>query len=113
MDPDRHGAPEIATFLVEGYWPGIGTERFAAASRRLADSVAGLRREGFVIQTVAALLVPSDEAAYWTVEAPSAELVARAWSRAGVDVDRIVRAVAFRSKPVPARSHRERTRGVR
>lgn len=109
MDSPRHVTPDTTTFLVEGYWPNARMEAFSEAARRLTESVEGLRREGFAIRTVAATLVPGDEAAYWIVDGPSAEVVALACSRAGVEVDRIVRAIELRAQPAPRRERRERT----
>jgi hypothetical protein len=90
MSPARPRVQPVATFLVERYWPGVTLEAFTEAAGRLADSVDRLRREGAAIRTVAATLVPGDEAAYWVVEAPSIELVELACARAGVPVERIV-----------------------
>ena len=109
MDSRRQATPETTTFVVEGYWPDVRAEEFSAAARRLVESVEGLRREGIAIRTVAATLVPGDEAAYWVVDGPSAEVVALACSRAGVEVDRIVPAIELRPPPAGARRRRERT----
>lgn len=95
MDSRRQPS-ELTTFLVEGYWPGSGAETFSDATRRLGESVATLRRDGFHVQPVAATLVPSEDAAYWIVDGPSAEIVALAYARAGVAVDRIVGAIELR-----------------
>jgi hypothetical protein len=92
----RRQQTELTTFLVEGYWPGAGAETFSDATRRLGDSVAELRRDGFHVQPVSATLVPSEDAAYWIVDGPSAEIVALAYARAGVAVDRIVGAIELR-----------------
>jgi hypothetical protein len=87
----------VATFLVEHYWPGVTVGAFKEAERRLAASVAAMRREGMEIRTVAATLVPSDEAAYWIVDGGSREAVARAFSAAGLQVERIVDALELRA----------------
>ena len=91
----RPGSP-VATFLVEGYWPGATVEAFSIAAERLDESLDDLRREGFAIQAVAAMLVPSDEAAYWIVDGPTADVVALAYARAGMPVERIVGALDLR-----------------
>jgi hypothetical protein len=97
MDPHRQQADPITTFLVEGYWPDVRIETFPDAARRLVESVAGLRREGFAIRQVAAALIPGDEAALWIVNGPSAEVIELAYARAGVSIDRIVRVIAPRT----------------
>jgi hypothetical protein len=93
--------PATATYLVEGYWPDRGIESFAAAALRLRESVAGLQREGFAIQAITATLIPGDDAALWIVDGPSAEVVALAYERAGLRVERIVSAVELRATSDP------------
>ena len=97
MSPTRPRVQPVATFLVERYWPGVTLEAFTAATERLRDSVDRLRREGAAIRTVAATLVPSDEAAYWIVDATSIDLIETAWQGAGMGVERIVPAIELRS----------------
>jgi hypothetical protein len=97
MSQTRPRVQPVATFLVERYWPGVTLEAFTAAAGRLRDSVDRLRREGAAIRTVAATLVPSDEAAYWIVDATSIDLIETAWERAGMGVERIVPAIELRS----------------
>ena len=81
---------------MEHYWPGVTLEAFTAAAGRLSDSVDRMRREGAAIRTVAATLVPSDEAAYWIVDAPSIDLVGKACQGAGMGAERIVPAIELR-----------------
>lgn len=96
MHPARRLGDPVATFLVEGFWPDATVDAFTAATDRLDESVDHLRQEGIVIRTVAAMLVPSDEAAYWIVDGPSADVVALVYRRAGMSVERIVSALEFR-----------------
>ena len=86
----------VATFLVERYWPGVTVAAFEDAQRRLSGSVDRLRAEGVAIGIVAATLVAGDEAAYWVVDAPSADAIELACTRAGLTVDRIVDALDLR-----------------
>ena len=86
----------MATFLVERYWPGVTVELFIDAVRRVDEAVARLRRDGTPIRTVASTLVPDDEAAYWIVDAASAEQVELAYRQAGIPVERIVAALEVR-----------------
>ena len=96
MSPTRPRVRPVDTFLVERYWPGVTLATFTEAAGRLADSVDRLRREGAAIQTVAATLVPSDEAAYWIVDASSIDLVEKACQGAGMGAERIVPAIDLR-----------------
>jgi hypothetical protein len=98
MSTARQMGRPVATFLVERYWPGVTVESFANAVVRLEGSIASLRREGVAIRTVTATLVPTDEAAYWVVDGPSAETVEMAFTRSGLQVERIVPAVELRTK---------------
>jgi len=79
----------VATFLVEHFWPGVTEAQFRAAADRVrasAGELAGLR---FLHST----LVPEDEAAFCVFAADSAQLVAEAYGRAGVQFERILDAV--------------------
>lgn len=98
MDTARRPGSPTTTFLVEGYWSEATVESLTVASERLDESLNDLRAEGFAIRAVAAMLVPSDEAAYWIVDGPSADVVARAYARAGVAVERIVAALDLRPR---------------
>ena len=93
MSTARQLVRPVRTFLVERYWPGVTVELFTSAVQRLEGSVASLRREGVAIKAVMATLVPSDEAAYWGVDGPSAETVEMAFARSGLPVERIVPAL--------------------
>jgi hypothetical protein len=100
MHARRRSPANAVTFLVEGYWPEATLESFAGATARLDASLDGLRSHshGSVLRTVAATLVPADEAAYWVVRAPSADLVATACAMAGVRVERIIEALQLRAE---------------
>ena len=83
----------VGTFLIEGYWPQATVESLSLATNRLDESLDRLRSGGPVLRTVAVTLVPQDEAAYWIVRAPTAEIVAAACAQAGLTVERIVEAI--------------------
>jgi hypothetical protein len=101
MEAPRTATTPATTYLVEGYWPERGIDTFAAAVARLRESVAGLQREGFAIQAITATLIPGDDSALWIVDGPSADVVALAYERAGLRVERIVRAVELRASRDP------------
>ena len=100
MSTARDLGTPTQTFFVERFWPGVTVESFTDPVQRLNESIAGLRREGIAIEAVTATLVPIDEAAYWIVHGPSAEMVALAHARAGVSIDRIVDALDLRPEPL-------------
>lgn len=94
-----HLKDTVATFLVERYWPGVTVTAFAEVSRGVDESVERLRMRGASIRAIASTLVLADEAAYWVVDAASADLVSLAFEGAGVVVDRMVEAVDLRGSP--------------
>ena len=96
MRRSRQPETPVATFLVERYWPDVTVGSFEEAHRELVASVEALQEEGVTIRTVAATLVPPDEAAYWIVDGPSADVIALAFERAGITVDRTVEALELR-----------------
>jgi hypothetical protein len=96
MLTDQRDVSAVTTFLVEGYTPDVSVESFAEAFRRLDASLQAMRGEGFVIEAVTATLVPSDEAAYWILDASSADVVKLACARAGMRVERITDALEIR-----------------
>jgi hypothetical protein len=96
MLTDQRDVSAVTTFLVEGYTPDVSVESFAEAFKRLDASLHVMRGEGFVIEAVAATLVPSDEAAYWIVDASTADVVELACARAGMRVERITHALEIR-----------------
>ena len=53
-----------------------------------------MRRDGSKVRCVHSTLVPEDEAILSVIDAASSELVEQLFARAGVRVDRIVRALA-------------------
>lgn len=94
MNADRGSAGALLrTYLVERYWPGVTVGAFTDAVERVRQSTERLRGDGAEIRTISSTLVPSDEAAYWVVEASSIDLIELAYARAGVPVERIVGAL--------------------
>ena len=101
MNAVRQRATTVATFVVERYWPGVTTESFTEADRRVHDATRAPRDDEAAIRIVASTLVPEDEAVYWVVDAPSADIVRAAWARAEVPVERIVQALDVRASRDP------------
>ena len=90
----RHPGGSAQSFLVEHYGPGITPDAFRDAIKRVRSSAAAMRRDGSPIRCVHAMLVPEDEAMLSVVDAASSAHVEALFARAGVRVDRIVRALA-------------------
>lgn len=92
--PSRRAGGSAQSFLVEHYRPGITDDAFRAALARVRASAAAMRRNGSSIRCVHSMLVPEDEAMLSVIDAASSDLVEQLFARAGVRVDRIVRALA-------------------
>lgn len=82
---------------MEGFWPATSRDTFKRATARLEAQLDLLRNDGIVIRIVAATLVPSDESAYWVVDAPSADVVRLAFAAVDLRVERIVGAIELRA----------------
>ena len=97
---DAHMSPRSSSlagggansFLVERYHPGITADAFRDARARVRASAAAMRRDGSPIRCVHSTLLPGDDAMLSVIDAASSELVEQRFTRAGVRVDRIVRA---------------------
>jgi hypothetical protein len=92
--PGRRAGGTAHRFLVEHYGPGITADAFRAAMVRVRATAAAMRRDGSKVRCVHSTLVPEDEAILSVIDAASSELVEQLFARAGVRVDRIVRALA-------------------
>lgn len=84
---------ELATFLVEHYWPGITPGLFEAACRRVRVSVDEIADEGLAIHFIHSTLVAEEESAFCVFEAESAAAVEEAYARAGVPFERVLEAL--------------------
>lgn len=102
------GVQQLATFLVEHYWPDIEVETFQASAERLRASAADLAASGVKIRFLHSTLVLDDEAAYCVFEAESRAAVEEAYARAGVGFDRLLDALQISTH---GRSDVDRTKG--
>ena len=93
MDASHDEVAATATYLVERYWPGVAQDQVRMAVSRVGDAVSQMGRDGTAIRYVRSTLVPVDESVLCLFEATSAEDVAEANRRAGVEFDRISPAV--------------------
>ncbi len=89
MDATSEETPVTITYLVERYWPGVAQEEARSAVSRIGDAVSEMGRLGTAIRHVRSTFMPVDESVLCLFEATSAEDVAEANRRAGVQFDRI------------------------
>lgn len=82
--------PDLRTFLVEHYWPGVTAAEFEAAAERVRASAAGLAREGRPVRFLHSTLVPEDELGFCVLAAESREVVEQVYARAGIGFERVV-----------------------
>ncbi|MGH2787850.1 MAG: nickel-binding protein [Actinomycetota bacterium] len=80
-------------FLVEVYFPKSWIDRMPVQVDRLRSATADMEAEGVSVRYVEALFVSEDETCFYVFEAASGEDVAEAGRRAGLEFQRIVRAV--------------------
>lgn len=85
---------EWATYLVEGYRPGVSVEALRQAAERLRETVDEMSREDKPLRYVRSTIVPLDESCLFLVAAASEGLVREAYARAGVHFDRISTAIS-------------------
>ena len=80
----------MADFLAELYV--TCRQLHSGLEARAASAAASLTSDGTRVSFVGTIFVPEDETWFWIVDAPSAEAVRETGRRAGVELDRIVRA---------------------
>jgi Protein of unknown function (DUF4242) len=90
---------ELATFLVEHYWPGITPGPFEAACGRVRLSVDEIAAEGVPIRFVHSTLLSEEETAFCVFEAQSAAAVEEAYARAAVPFERVIDALQIGISP--------------
>lgn len=79
-------------YLVELYLPG-GASDCAGVATRARTAAEAMASEGIPIRFVRSILVPDDEICFCLYEAPSAQAVTEAATRAALVFERIVGAV--------------------
>ncbi len=93
MDEEAATTESWATYLVEGYRPGIPVEALKRAAQRLNAAAAQMAREGKPVRYVHSTIVPEDESCLSLIEAASESLVREAYARARVQFERISTAI--------------------
>lgn len=95
--PSRQSVAEASagrpTFLIEHYQTGIRESDFLDAARRVADAVGSLSAKGRAIEFLHYTVVPEEGSAFCVVAASDVALVEEAYRLAGVEFERLVRAV--------------------
>jgi hypothetical protein len=92
---DEHAqTDELATYLVEGYRPGVTVEALRQAAERLRAAADEMSREGKPVRYVRSTIVPRDESCLFLVAAASEGLVRETYARAGVQFERISTAIS-------------------
>ena len=84
----------MVSFLVETYIPQGDRDQFAIAVDGLRAALEAMNVLEHKVEHVRSYLVPSDEMGVHVVEADSVEAVRRLAKLAGIEVERIVAAVA-------------------
>lgn len=81
---------QLATFLVERYWPGVTADEVRATEVRLQEIVEILNREGVPIRYRSSTLIEQEESVFSVFQGRSPEEVAEVSRRSGVPFDRIL-----------------------
>ena len=90
---------QTAGYLAELYEPGCTRERLKADAERIRVAVEALAAAGEPIRYVDSLLLPDEGTALHLLEARGPEAVARALADAGLEAERISRAIAPSGAP--------------
>ena len=101
---DRSSEPDLSTFLVERYWPGVDLDALRAALHRLEAAAEAMSSDGRPVGHVASILMPDDEVVFSLITADHMLVVKELNERAGVPADRIAEAIALlgeRPEPRP------------
>jgi hypothetical protein len=83
----------LAYFLAELYLPSAGSGGIVEAAARARAAAEELACSGELPRFLRIIFVPGDETCFVAYEAATAEVVAEAGRRAGLDFERIVAAV--------------------
>lgn len=97
---DRSSGPDVATFLVERYWPGIDAASLPVVLRRLDAAAQAMTAEGTPIEHLGSILMPVDEVVFSLISAGDESLVREVNARAELPVDRIAAAITLAAAPV-------------
>lgn len=95
------GAAADAEYFAERYEPGATRSQVEADNVRLAKAAGDLRAEGHRIEFLGSTFVPGDEASLTWFRSSSPELVETVHRRAGVELERVVKALPV---PIPGGS---------
>ena len=86
---------ELATWVVERYWPGIDLRRLRELLPRLDEAAVAMTAEGSPVEHLGSILMPIDQVVFSLISAADEGLVRRVNERADLPVDRIAAAIAL------------------
>ncbi len=84
-----------AAFFVESYWPGVSSEKAAAAVARVGQAARDMTRQGRAVRCLHATFIPAEEVLFCLYEAGSVEEVTEANARAELPVSRVQQAAVL------------------
>jgi hypothetical protein len=93
VDAEAEMTETWATYLVEGYRPGVSVDALMRAVERLRAAAEQMAREGEPVRYVRSAIVPEDESCLVFIEGASESLVREAYARAFVHFERISTAI--------------------
>lgn len=85
----RTGTSTRETYLVEHYRPGATTAELGAMADSVREAAGEMERRGAAVRYLRAAVVPTDESLLCLFEAASQGLVQEAYTRAGIQFERI------------------------
>jgi hypothetical protein len=94
MDEEAATTESWATYLVEGYRPGLPVEALRQSARQLRATAERMAREGKDVRYVRSTIVPDDETCLFLMAAASESLVREAYARAAIPFERISTAIS-------------------
>ena len=97
----------MPTFVVETYLSALDEDEPERTIARASAAIGEISAAGQAIRYVRSIFIPVDETCLLVVEAGSAELVAVAIERAGLDPDRIARAETREPEPLGPDEHHD------
>jgi Protein of unknown function (DUF4242) len=89
MGDEPARAQSWATYLVEGYCPGLSVEELRRLASRVRGAAAEMEQAGMPLRLVGSTIVPTDESFLCTIEAASENLVREVYARAAIPFERI------------------------
>jgi hypothetical protein len=93
----------VFEFLAETYAPYETPSAAARQAQQVSLAAAQVSETGAFVRLLRAIFVPEDDISFYLFQAPSADAVRDAMTRAGLRSDRITEAVSTHTKPTRLR----------